>query len=113
MIGVLKEHLGRGPVKAKTYIHEDSVLVLMYDGHTKSEETLRKGGDEDEVAIQRVRVSEAIRTELTAVIEAEMGRTVVGYMSSSQQRPSLISYVFVLDSSDLLTDADTEPDTSG
>ena len=102
VVGVLKEHLGRGPVKAKTYIHDDSVLVLMYDGHTKSEETLSKGGEEEEVASHRVKVSEAIRTNLTAVIEAEMGRKVVGYMSSSQQHPSLISYIFVLDSSDLL-----------
>lgn len=102
VVSVLKEHLGRGPVKAKTYINEDSVLVLMYEGHTTSEETLRKGGDENAVASQRVKASEAIHGQLTAVIEAELGREVVGFMSSSQQQPSLISYVFVLDSHELL-----------
>ena len=102
VVSVLKEHLGRGPVKAKTYINEDSVLVLMYEGHTTSEETLRKGGDENAVVSQRVKASEAIHGQLTAVIEAELGREVVGFMSSSQQQPSLISYVFVLDSHELL-----------
>ena len=107
VVSVLKEHLGRGPVRAKTYVHEDSVLVLMYEGHTTSEETLRREGEEKAVASQRVKASDAIRTKLTAVIEAEMRREVVGYMSASQQDPSLISYVFVFDSSELLKDEDT------
>jgi uncharacterized protein YbcI len=102
VVTVLKEHLGRGPVKAKTYLHEDSVLVLMYDGHTVAEDTLGAGGQAKSVASQRVKASEAIRGELTAIIEAETGRKVIGFMSSSQQDPSLLSLVFVLDSSDLI-----------
>ena len=102
IVGLLKEYLGRGPVKAKTYIHEDSVLVLMNNGHTTGEETLRGGGEAKAVASQRVKSSEAIHDKLTAVVEAEMGRKVVGFMSSSQQDPSLISYVFVLETTDLL-----------
>ena len=102
VVSLLKEHLGRGPVKAKTYIHDDSVLVLMYEGHTVSEKTLSDGGQPNAVASQRVKSSEAIRERLIAVIEAETNRKVIGYMSSSQQEPSLLSYVFVLDSTDLL-----------
>jgi uncharacterized protein YbcI len=102
VVGLLKEHLGRGPTKAKTYVHEDSVIILMYDGHTVSEETLSVAGEAKEVASQRVRSSEAIHERLTAVIESEMRRKVIGFMSSSQQHPSLIAYVFVLDSTDLL-----------
>ena len=103
VVSLLKEHLGRGPVKAKTYVHDDSVLVLMYEGHTTGEETLREDGEEEAVAEQRVKKSEAISDQLTAVIEAETRREVIGYMSSSQQDPSLLSYVFVLDSTDLMT----------
>ena len=103
VVSLLKEHLGRGPVKTKTYVLEDSVLVLMYEGHTTGEETLREGGEEEAVAEQRVKKSEVISERLTAVIEAETRRKVIGYMSSSQQDPSLLSYVFVLDSTDLLT----------
>lgn len=84
VVSLLKEHLGRGPVKAKTYIHEDSVLVLMSDGHTTGEETLSEDGQGEAVASQRVKSSEAIRERLVAVIEAETGRRVVGY----EQQPA-------------------------
>ena len=103
VVTVLKEHLGRGPVKAKTYLHEDSVLVLMYNGHTIAEATLGAQGEQKAVASQRVKASEAIRSRLTSIIEAETGRKVIGFMSSSQQDPSLLSLVFVLDSTDLVS----------
>jgi hypothetical protein len=38
------------------------------------------------------------------VVEAETGRKVIGFMTSSQQEPSLLAYVFVLDSSELVTE---------
>lgn len=104
VVSIFKEHLGRGPVKAKTYLHEDSVLVLMYNGHTQAEETLQEAEEDEAVAASRVKASAAIREPLVAVIESETGRTVAGYMSSSQQKPSLLSLVFVLDSSDLLAE---------
>jgi uncharacterized protein YbcI len=106
IVTVLKEHLGRGPVKAKTYLHEDSVLVLMYNGHTVAEETLGAGGEGLGVASQRVKASAAISERLIAIVEAETGRKVIGFMSSSQQDPSLLSLVFVLDSSDLISPDD-------
>jgi uncharacterized protein YbcI len=104
VVSLLKEHVGRGPVKAKTYIHEDSVFVLMYDGHTVNEATLSDGGQPKAVASQRVKSSEAIHVHLTDVVEAETGRKVIGFMTSSQQEPSLLAYVFVLDSSELVTE---------
>jgi uncharacterized protein YbcI len=106
VVALLKTHLGRGPVRARTYLHDDSVLVLMSEGHTQGEETLRQVGEKKAVAALRVSSSEAIRGQLVAVVEAETGRRVIGYMSSSQQEPSLLSYVFVLDSTDLLGAAD-------
>lgn len=106
VVTVLKEHLGRGPVKAKTYLHEDSVLVLMFNGHTVAEDTLGTEGEAKSVASQRVKASEAIRSRLTSIVEAETGRKVIGFMSSSQQDPSLLSLVFVLDSSDFISPDD-------
>jgi uncharacterized protein YbcI len=106
VVTVLKEHVGRGPIKAKTYLHDDWVLVLMYNGHTVAEDTLGAGGEAKSVASQRVKASEAIRARLTAIVEAETGRNVIGFMSSSQQDPSLLNLVFVLDSSDLFSPDD-------
>ena len=97
-----RDRLGRGPTKVKCYLHDDCVLVLMYDGHTSTEETLEAGGEEKAVAQQRVRSAEAIHDELVSVVEVATERKVIGYMSSSQQEPSLLSHVFVLEPTDLL-----------
>jgi hypothetical protein len=60
------------------------------------------GGGERGVAQGRVDLSEALRTPLSAVVERNLGRAVVGFLSSSQQHPDLISFVFVLKPSPLL-----------
>ena len=98
-----KHHLGKGPTKVKCYRHDDCVLVLMYEGHTHAEETLQAGGEQKAVARQRVRSSDVIHDQLVEVVESATERKVVGYMSSSQQEPSLLSHVFVLEPTDLLT----------
>ena len=98
-----KEHFGQGPERSKCYVHDDCVLVLMYEGHTRSELTLQTGGEQKAVAQQRVRSSDAIRAELVVAVEEATERKVVGYMSSSQQEPSLLSHVFVLEPTDLLS----------
>jgi uncharacterized protein YbcI len=102
IVGVLKGAVGRGPTKAKTYLHDDSVLVLLREGHTRSEGTMFEGGAKRAVAQGRVDLSEVIRDPLIEVVERTLGRKVAGFMSSSQQHPDLLSLVFVLDSSPLL-----------
>jgi len=102
IVGVLKEGVGRGPTKARTYVHDDSVLVLLREGHTRSEGTMFEGGAERAVAQGRVDLTELIRAPLIEVIERNLGRKVAGFMSSSVQHPDLLALVFVLDSSPLL-----------
>ena len=102
IVGLLKNLVGRGPTKSKAYIHDDCVIVLLREGHTRGEETLFEAGGGRGVAQGRVDISETIRRPLTEVIERHTGRKVVGFMSSSQQGPDLISFVFVLDTSPLL-----------
>lgn len=102
IVVLLKDLTGRGPTKAKTYIHEDCVVLLLREGHTRSEATMFAGGGGRGVAQGRVDMSETIRGPLIEVIERHTSRKVVGFMSSSQQDPDLLSFVFVLDSSPLL-----------
>jgi len=102
IVVLLKNLTGRGPTKAKTYIHEDCVVLLLREGHTRSEETMFQAGGGRGVAQGRVDMSETIRAPLIEVIERHTSREVVGFMSSSQQDPDLLSFVFVLDTSPLL-----------
>ena len=86
-----KDHFGRGPVTAKTHRHEDSVLVLMFEGHTPSEATLEQAGQARGVAQTRVDLSEALRQQFIEIVEKHTGRQVIGMMTGSQQEPSLLS----------------------
>jgi uncharacterized protein YbcI len=118
IVVLLKNLTGRGPTKAKTYIHEDCVLLLLREGHTRSEETMFDAGGARGVAQGRVDMSETIRGPLVEVIERHTGRKVVGFMSSSQQDPDLLCFIFVLDTSPLLEaeegdDEAPEPDSLG
>lgn len=99
---ILKNLVGRGPTKSKTYLHDDCVLLLLREGHTRREETMFEAGGGRGVAQGRVDISETIRAPLVEMIERHVGRKVIGFMSSSQQHPDLISFVFVLETSPLL-----------
>lgn len=105
VVGLLKNLVGRGPTKSKTYVHDDCVLLLLREAHTKGEETMFDAGAGRGVAQGRVDISETIRAPLIEVVERHMDRKVVGFMSSSQQDPSLLCFVFVLETSPLLEDA--------
>jgi uncharacterized protein YbcI len=102
IVVLLKDLTGRGPTKAKTYVHDDCVILLLREGHTRSEETMFAGGGGRGVAQGRVDMSETIRAPLIEVIERHTSRRVVGFMSSSQQEPDLLGFIFVLESSPLL-----------
>jgi len=98
-----KEFFGRGPMQTKLYVHDDSLLILMFHGHTPSEQTMLEGGGRRSVAQTRVDLSETMRERFIEVVERHTGRDVVGFMSSSQQNPDLLSHVYVLKPTDLLS----------
>ena len=99
-----KEFYGKGPTKAKTYIHDDLVVVLMRGGFTRVEETLLRSGRGESVKQQRADFQQAMRTPFTQVIEEETGRRVVAFMSSSHQHPDMLAEVFVLEAAEVLQD---------
>jgi uncharacterized protein YbcI len=113
IVVLLKDLTGRGPTKSKTYIHDDCVLILLREGHTRSEGTMFEAGGSRGVAQGRVDISETIRAQLIEVIERHTNRKVAGFMSSSQQHPDLLSFVFVLDTSPLLELIDEDGEASG
>jgi uncharacterized protein YbcI len=103
-----KEFYGRGPTKAKTYIHDDLVVVLMRGGFSKAEETLLQEGRGESVLRQRMDFQEVMTERFIEVIEQETGRKVAAMMSGSHQHPDLLGEMFVLEAEngDLLAGAE-------
>lgn len=106
VVQLLKQNVGRGPTKARTYLHDECVLLLLREGHTMSEQTMFEGGAARSVAQGRVDISEMLRAPLMQIVEQYTGRTVVGFLSSSQQDPDLLAFLFVLENSPLAQDGD-------
>jgi len=102
-----KQFYGRGPTKAKTYVHDDLVVVLMRGGFSRAEETLLQEGRGDSVIRQRMDFQDVMKDRFIEVIEEELGRKVSGTMSGSHQHPDLIAEIFILEpeGDELLADA--------
>ena len=107
VVHLLKEYYGRGPTRAKTYLDDDMVVVLLRGGFTRVEQTLLEQGRGDAVIKQRMEFQEVMAESFKQVIEEELGRRVVAVMSGSHQQPDLLAEVFVLESAgdDLLDGA--------
>jgi uncharacterized protein YbcI len=103
VIRLTKTIMGRGPTQGKTYFLNECVLVLMRDAHTTAEGSMAGGGRTREVAQTRVDLSEDERRPFIDIIEQTTGQKVVGFMTSSQQDPSLLSQVYVLETTPLLS----------
>lgn len=102
MVALLKEFYGRGPTETKSYYQDDLVVCLLKGGFTRVEETLLEAGRGAAVVQQRMEFQELMRSRFEEMIEAAVGREVVGFMSGSQQDPDLMCEVFVLAPTDLV-----------
>jgi len=96
-VQVLRQYTGRGPVKAKTIISEDLVTVVLADTLTKGERTLVGAGNSDHVLELRRDYQLAMRDDLVAVVERQLERKVIAFMSQNHIDPDLAVETFVLE----------------
>lgn len=108
MVQFHKDFYGKGPEKAKTYYHDDSVLILLRGGFTKVEETLLEAGHGGAVIGQRMKFQEVMQGRFAEMITEVTGRRVIAFMGGSYQRPDIISEVFILEPTDLIPEAELD-----
>jgi len=101
-VRLLHEYTGRGPTKAKTLINDDVVTLLLADTLTKGERTLVDNGRSERVLQVRHDYQLTMRDDLIAIVERQLNRNVIAFMSQNHIDPDLAVEVFVL-----------EPDGSG
>jgi uncharacterized protein YbcI len=97
VVQLLHEYTGRGPTKAKTVINDDVVTVLLADTLTKGERKLVENGASDRVLQLRHDYQLAMRDDLVALVEHELDRKVIAFMSQNHIDPDLAAEVFVLE----------------
>ena len=97
MVGLKKRYYGKGPERARTYIGDNYVFVVLEGGLTRNEETLVEAGQLDVVRNYRLAFQEAMAAPTTDAVEQITGRKVLGYHSQIVFDPDRGFEIFVLD----------------
>ena len=92
----LSEYTGRGPTKARTYLYDDLVSVVVQDTLTKAERRLVTDGRADVVLTTRKAYQDTMRTDLVAAVESLTGRHVLAFFSDNHIEPDMALESFLL-----------------
>jgi len=77
------EYYGKGPTRAKTYIVEDLVVVVLEESFTRAEKTLAERGEKDAIEHIRRRFQQQMAEDFTSVVEQATGRKVRVFLSET------------------------------
>jgi uncharacterized protein YbcI len=100
MVGMKAKWYGKGPERARTYLADDHVFVVMEGGLTRNEETLLAAGEAEAVRQYRL-LFQATMRETTMTTLAELtGRPVLDYHSQIVFDPPRALEWFVLGTDD-------------
>ena len=76
-------YYGKGPTRAKTYIVEDLVVVVLEESFTRAEKTLAERGEKDAIEHIRRRFQQQMADDFTSVVEQATGRKVRVFLSET------------------------------
>jgi uncharacterized protein YbcI len=98
IVGILREHYGRGPMKAKTYALDDIIVVVMRgSGFTPLEKTIMESGQPDRVIAMREDFQRVMAARYKETIEQLTGRSVVAFLSQAHVEPDITIEIFFID----------------
>jgi uncharacterized protein YbcI len=98
IVGILREHYGRGPMKAKTYALDDIIVVVMRgSGFTALEQTMMDDAGADRVVALRHEFQRMMAGRYRTMIEELTGRNVVAFLSQAHVNPDITMEIFFVD----------------
>jgi uncharacterized protein YbcI len=97
-VALLREHYGRGPMKAKTYAVDDVIVVVMRgSGFTALEQTIMDSGQPGRVVAMREEFQQVMAERYRGTIEELTGRKVVAFLSQAHVDPDITVEMFFVD----------------
>ena len=96
MVALFKEYVGRGPTHARSYVHEDLVVVVLRDTMIKAEKTLADEGEEELVRGVRRVFQGKFREDASSIVERLTGRRVLCFLSDHAIDEDVAIEAFVL-----------------
>jgi uncharacterized protein YbcI len=98
IVAILREHYGRGPMKAKTYALDDIIVVVMRgSGFTPLEQTIMDSGQPQRVVDMRHDFQHMMTKRFTETIEELTGRKVLAFLSQAHVEPDITMEIFFVD----------------
>ena len=98
IVGILREHYGRGPMKAKTYVLDDLIVVVMRgSGFTPLEQTIMDSGQPERVISMREDFQLVMADRYRDTIEELTGRKVLAFLSQAHVEPDITMEIFFVD----------------
>jgi uncharacterized protein YbcI len=98
IVAILRDHYGRGPMQAKTYAHDDLIVVVLRGmGLTPLEKTMMDSGAPGRVIDMRHDFQRVMADRYKQTIEELTGRTVVAFLSQAHVAPDITMETFFLD----------------
>ncbi|HEX6461635.1 MAG TPA: Na-translocating system protein MpsC family protein [Thermoleophilaceae bacterium] len=90
------EYYGRGPTKAKAYITEDVVVVVLEETFTKAERTLVDRGEIEAIQQIRRRFQQTMGDDFKGIVEQATGRVVRAFLSETNLEADVAVEFFLL-----------------
>ncbi len=96
VVRVISDYTGRGPTRARTYLHDDLISVVVQDTLTKGERSLVGDGRADAVMRMRKEFQDTMGPDLIAAVEELTGRRVLAFFSANHIEPDAALESFLL-----------------
>jgi uncharacterized protein YbcI len=100
IVRLISEYTGRGPTRARTYVHGNLIVCVLADTLTKGERSLAHHGAEGAVIDTRRMYQQLMRDDAIAMVEELTGRTVVAFFSDHNLDPDMAIEAFALANED-------------
>ena len=97
IVGMMREHYGRGPIKAKTYVLDNLIVCVLSDGFTAIERTMMEGGEPERVLEMRRDFQRLMKGRYSEMIEELTGRKMLAFLSQAHVDPDLTIEMFLMD----------------
>ena len=97
IVGLLREHYGRGPSRAKTYAMDDCIVCVLRNGFTAHERTIVASGEPGRVIEMRQDFQRLMERKYRETIESITGRRVIAFLSQAHLEPDITLEIFFLD----------------
>ncbi|TMK41246.1 MAG: DUF2294 domain-containing protein [Actinobacteria bacterium] len=97
IVAFMREHYGRGPIKAKTYVLDNLIVCVLSDGLTAIEKTMMEAGEPERVLEIRRDFQRLMKTRYSRMIEELTGRRVLAFLSQAHVDPDLTIEMFLMD----------------